>query len=527
VLGLYFYDPYFKFFLGGKHMSKSQTISSKYDLVVVGAGNAALCAAISGREGGANVLVLERGPMHKRGGNSYFTDGAIRFAYNNLEDIRKVIPRITEEEAQVIVLPKYSESDYYEDLMRVTGERSDSTLATTLVSESYKTITWMHEHGVKFELNYANQSFEKEGKHHFWGGLPVKTENIGVGLMKQLFTRVEELGIHVWYESRAIELVTVEGRINGIIIEQHGTKLKIETSSVILACGSFEANNTMRSENIGEEWEAAIVRGTEYNTGDGISMALAVGAQRYGDWSGCHSIGTDYNAPKVGDFTKPGDIFKKHSYPLSIMVNRDGKRFVDEGADFRNYTYAKYGREILKQPGHVAYQIYDSQVRQMLRKEYDIEEATVCQADTIEELADLIPVNKSQFMTTINEYNNAVLEGNYNPTIKDGKGTKGIKLPKTNWALPIEKAPFYAFPVTCGITFAFGGIHVNNEGYVLNKDGKPLEGLFAAGEMIGGIFYENYPGGSGLMSGAVFGKLAGASAVQYVNSMSDYLTKKN
>eukprot|EP00130_Batrachochytrium_dendrobatidis_P008624 XP_006683499.1 hypothetical protein BATDEDRAFT_28998 [Batrachochytrium dendrobatidis JAM81] len=486
-----------------------------YEVVVVGPGNAALCAAIAAKEKGAQVLVLERGPIEKRGGNSFFTDGAIRVAYTNLDEIRKIIPEITDEKAEKIVMPEYTQSDYYSDLMRVTDGQSDPELANQLISKSYETISWMFEHGIKFELNYENQSFEKNGKHHFWGGLPIKTEGKGVGLIKQLFKRAEEIGIDIWYESRAIELVTENDRIAGIKVEQKDQTVLVNTESVVLACGSFEANKEMRSQQLGEEWESAIVRGTEFNTGDGITMALAVGAQKNGEWSGCHSIGTDYNAPKVGDFNKPGDIYKKSSFPLGLFINKDGKRFVDEGADFRNYTYAKYGREVLKQPGHTAFQLFDAQVRPMLRKEYNLEEATYLQADSLEELAELMAVDREQFIKTMTEYNTAVQEGDYNPTIKDGKGTVGITPPKTNWALKVNQAPYYAFPVTCGITFAFGGLHVSPEGEVLNKEERPIAGLYAAGEMVGGIFYKNYPGGSGLMSGAVFGKTAGTAAAQY------------
>ena len=484
-----------------------------YDVVVVGAGNAALCAAIAAKEKGAHVLILERGPVEKRGGNSFFTDGAIRVAYNNLDSIRKIIPTITDEEAQQIVMPQYDQSDFYNDLMRVTEGKSDTILANQLISKSYETILWMANLGIEFELN-ENQSFEQDGKRHFWGGLPLKTENKGVGLIQKLFEKVENLGIDVWYDSRAIELITDQQEIKGVVIEQKDKLITVNTPSVILACGSFEANQKMRSENLGEEWETAIVRGTEYNTGDGLTMALAVGAQKYGEWSGCHSIGTDYNAPKVGDFNKPGDIYKKSSFPLGLMLNKEGNRFVDEGADFRNYTYAKYGREVLKQPGQIAFQVFDAQVRPLLRKEYNLPEATFYKADHLEELAELMSVDKEQFLKTIEDYNAAVQEGDYNPTVKDGKGTIGITPPKTNWALKLNQAPYYAYPLTCGITFAFGGLHVNQEGEVLNKEGEPITGLFAAGEMIGGIFYKNYPGGSGLMSGAVFGKLAGTAAAK-------------
>ncbi|MBV7508634.1 FAD-dependent tricarballylate dehydrogenase TcuA [Bacillus sp. sid0103] len=496
--------------MGGVNVDKRN-----YDVVVVGAGNAALCAAIAAKENGAEVIVLERGPVEKRGGNSFFTDGAIRVAYNNLENIRRIIPDITDEEAEKIVMPEYTQSDFYNDLMRVTEGNSDPVLANQLIAKSYETLSWMNNHGIKFELNYENQSFEQDGRRHFWGGLPIKTEDKGVGLIKRLFDRAEKIGIDIWYDSRAIELVTDNENITGIKIEQNEKLTTINTSSVILACGSFEANKKMRSEHLGEEWESAIVRGTEYNTGDGITMALAVGAQKYGEWNGCHSIGTDYNAPKFGDFNKPGDIFKKSSFPLGLLINNEGNRFVDEGADFRNYTYAKYGREVLKQPGHSAFQLFDAQVRPMLRKEYNLEEATYYKADSLEELAELMSVDKEQFLKTITEFNAVVQEGDYNPTVKDGKGTVEINPPKTNWALRIDQAPFYAYPVTCGITFAFGGLHVNPEGEVLNQEGRPIAGLFAAGEMVGGIFYKNYPGGSGLMSGAVFGKLAGTSATNY------------
>jgi tricarballylate dehydrogenase len=490
-------------------------IQYKYDVTVVGAGNAALCAAVSAREKGARVLVLERGPQHKRGGNSYFTDGAIRFAYFGMNEIREIIPTITDDEAERINMPEYSQRDYYEDLMRVTEAQTDPELSKKLVEQSYETIKWMQTQGVRFELNFENQSYEKDGKRIFWGGLPVKTNDKGVGLVRHLFSRVEELGIDIWYDSRAVELICEDNQITSVIVEQGEEKVTVQTSSVVLACGGFEGNKEMRKKYLGSEWEAAIVRGSEYNTGDGLSMAVAIGAQTYGEWSGCHSIGTDLHAPKVGDFSKPGDIFKKSSFPIGLLFNKNGDRFVDEGADFRNYTYAKYGREVLKQPDHMAFQLFDDQVFPLLRKEYTLEEATMYKANSLEELADLLPINKHQFIQTIKEYNNAVQEGTFNPGIKDGKGTLGITPAKSNWALRLEKAPYYAFPVTCGITFTFGGLHVNTNAEVLNVEGNPIKGLMAAGEMIGGIFYKNYPGGSGLMSGAVFGKVAGSSAASY------------
>ena len=487
----------------------------KYDVVVVGAGNAALCAAISAKEQGASVLVLEKGPKEKRGGNSYFTDGAIRVGYTNLENLRKVV-RLTEEQVEKIDMPEYSADDFYNDILFVSKQQSNPELVRTLAEQSFSTIEWMNQHGVEFELNYDNQSFEIDGKIQFWGGLPLKTVEKGIGLMRSLFKRCEELGIDIFYKAQAQDLVKVDNAIKGVIVNKENETLTIECQSVILACGSFEGNRKDREQFIGAEWGEAIVRGTEFNTGDGIEMALKVGAVRAGQLNGCHAIGTDANVPKVGNFEKPGDIYKKHSYPYSIMLNQNGERFVDEGADFRNFTYAKYGKEILKQPNHIAYQLYDAKVRPILRKEYDLEEATVVQADTLEELASKLDVNKEKFLQTIAEYNAAVGDQPFNPSIKDGKSTTGITPAKSNWAQTLDEGPYYAYPVTCGITFAFSGIKANSKGEVLNQDNEVIGGLYAAGEMIGEIFYENYPGGSGLMSGAVFGRIAGKYASEQI-----------
>lgn len=491
-----------------------------YDVVVVGSGNAALCSAISAREAGAEVLILEKGPKHKSGGNSFFTDGAIRFAYGNIEGLQKVVPELTDDKVKNIHIPIYNDTDYYNDIMKVTQNKSNPLLANHLVSHSYSTILWMKEQGVEFELN-ENQYFEKDGLSNFWGGLPVKTSGKGIGLIEALFNKAREIGIDIKFETKAMQLDKSNSDICGIYVEEKdGQTYEIETKSVILACGGFEANKAERMKYLGDKWSEAIVRGTEYNTGDGIKMALEIGAQRKGQYNGCHAHTTDYNAPHVGDFEKPGDIYKKSSYPLGLIINTDGERFVDEGADFRNYTYAKYGKETLKQPHHKAFQIYDSQVRSMLRKEYDLKEATVLKADSIEELAQKMNVDTKNLIQTITKYNNAVQEGEYDPSIKDEKGTTGLTPPKTNWALKLEHAPFYAYPVTCGITFTFGAIHVNDKGEVLNENGNPISGLYAAGEMVGGLFYHNYPGGSGLMSGSVFGKTAGESAAMKNRSKS-------
>jgi tricarballylate dehydrogenase len=244
-------------------------------------------------------------------------------------------------------------------------------------------------------------------------------------------------------------------------------------------------------------------------------MALDIGAMPYGNWSGCHAVGWDRNAPEFGDLSV-GDGFQKHSYPFGIMVNGRGRRFVDEGADFRNYTYAKYGRVVLEQPGQFAWQVFDRKVTHLLRDEYRIKRVTKISADTLEALAGkLEDVDAAAFLDEIQAYNAAVDTGvEFNPNIKDGRRTVGLGVDKTNWANTIDTPPFEAYAVTCGVTFTFGGLRVDQQARVINTDGDPIGGLAAAGELVGGLFYFNYPGGTGLMSGSVFGRIAGATAAR-------------
>ena len=279
--------------------------------------------------------------------------------------------------------------------------------------------------------------------------------------------------------------------------------------------GGFQANAEWRTRYLGPGWDLAKVRGTRFNTGDGIRMALEIGAMPYGNWSGAHAVAWDYNAPEFGDLAV-GDAFQKHSYPFGIVINNDGRRFVDEGADFRNYTYAKYGREILAQPGHAAWQIFDAKVDHLLRDEYRIRQVTKVTADSLEELcARMEGVDSQKAFETITSYN-AAIQGDvaFDPNVKDGRRTAGLDPDKTNWANTIDEPPFQAYNVTCGLTFTFGGLRIDTGGRVLDSDLVAIPGLYAAGELVGGLFYFNYPGGTGLMSGAVFGRLAGDAAGQ-------------
>jgi len=342
--------------------------------------------------------------------------------------------------------------------------------------------------------------------------LLVEAVGAGKGLSDQQFAVAERLGVEIAYATKGVRLLQDQrGRVIGVTVQGPDGFADLHSKAVILASGGFEANAEMRTRYLGQGWELAKVRGIPYNTGDGIRMALDIGAQSHGHWSGCHAVAWDLNAPPTGDRTVT-ELYQKHSYPFGLIVNAEGKRFVDEGADFRNYTYAKYGRDILQQPLGMAVQIFDDKVKHLLRDEYRIDQVTKAETQTIEALAEQLGLNREGLVQTIKDYNAAVQPGEYNPTVLDGKHTSGLTPPKSNWALPIDTPPYLGFAVTCGITFTFGGLRIDSRGQVMDTEGNPLPGLYAAGELVGGLFYYNYPGGSGLASGAVLGKLAGNSA---------------
>ncbi len=488
-----------------------------FDVVVVGSGNAGLCAALAAAEGGARTLVLERAPREWRGGNSHFTAGAFRFAYRGLEDVEQVVGPLDEHERTAVEVGSYSEEQYYDDLCRVTQYRCDPELADRLVSDSFPAMCWMRSQGVRFELMYGRQAFQVRGRHRFWGGLIVESVGGGADLVRMLADAAEARGVTLRYDARARRLLLEGGRVRGVKVQTPQGEETVRTPAVVLASGGFEASAQLRAAYLGPDWDLAKVRGTPYNTGDGIVMGLEAGAEPYGHWSGCHAVAWDQNAPAHGD-RKIADGFQKHSYPFGIMVNREGRRFVDEGADFRNYTYAKYGREILRQSDHVAFQLFDRKVMHLLRDEYRIPEVTRAEADTIRELARRLEIDADALERTVAEFNAAVQEGDFDPTVKDGKAARGITPPKSNWALRLDEPPFVGYGVTCGITFTFGGLRVTPDAKVLDTEHRVIPGLFACGELVGGLFYHNYPGGTGLMSGTVFGRRAGQGAARLAES---------
>jgi tricarballylate dehydrogenase len=490
------------------------------DVIVVGAGNAAASAALSAREQGATVIMLEAAPQDDCGGNSRYTGGLMRVVFNNVDELAQIIPELTEEEKKTHDYGSYTEEAYFDDMARITQEQTDPDLCEILIKRSFDTTVWLRKKGVKFQASYGRQSYKVDNgaRYKFWGGLAAETWGGGEGLVQNEHKACEREGIKIFYETPAVSLITDEdNNVLGVKARHKGKTVEIRAKAVVLACGGFESSAAMRAQYLGPGWDLAHVRGTRYNTGQGIKMALDIGAMPYGHWSGCHAVGWDRNSPPFGDLAV-GDQFQKHSYPWGIMINAEGKRFVDEGADFRNYTYAKYGRVILQQPGMFAWQVFDNKIIPSLRDEYRIKRVTKVRANTLKELCQKMDgVNAEAAEREILEYNKAVQhDKEYNMAIKDGRRTVGLAINKTNWANTIEEAPFEAYAVTCGVTFSFGGLKIStdpaNEGQVMDTGNQPIHGLYAAGELVGGIFYHNYPGGTGLTSGAVFGRLSGASA---------------
>ncbi len=434
-----------------------------YDVIVVGKGNAAMCAALSARDGGANVVMLEAAPEAESGGNSRFAGGPMRFAFESVDDLKKVTS-LSDEEVANSDFGTNTREEFYDDLFRVTNYRTDAALSEILVTRSLDTMVWLRAKGVRFVPLYERQAGMVNGKRKFFGRIPLEVSGGGAGLVDFLNQAVRKANIEVLYETRAAALIYDGARVHGVRAQRKGEQTELRAKSVILACGGFEANPEMRARYLGPGWELAKVRGTRFNQGDGLKMALDIGAAPYGNWSGCHATGWELNAPEFGDLAI-GDQYQKHSYVLGLMINAEGKRFVDEGADFHQFTYAKYGRVVLQQPGQFAWQVFDSKVKHLLRSEYRIKSATKVCANTLEELAlqlasvQLASVNPDAFLKTVREYNAAIRKDvPFANTVKDGKCTVGIEPPKSNWAQPLDTPPFEAYATTCGITFTWGGV---------------------------------------------------------------------
>ena len=481
-------------------------------VVVVGAGNAALSAALAAAEGGANVVMLEAASRNDRGGNSYFTGGLYRFPHHGVENLCNLLPELADGTVEDLVCAPFTEEDFIDEMGRLTEYRTDPDLLSVLVGSARETIGWLHEQGMRFGWSRGRHAHKVGDKFQFWGGAPLEVVGGGAGIIEQLFGAVDRSDIDVHYGTRATKLIMDGGRVAGVHCLVDSAVVDFPADKVILACGGFEANPELRARYLGPNWDLARVRGSRHNLGDGIVMATAEGAQPFGHWSGCHATAWDANAPLVGD-RRMGDAFSRHSYPLGIVVNREAQRFLDEGADFHTQTYAKYGAAVLRQPGLTAHQIFDAKVVGYLRSDYRERRATKATANTIGELAVALGLRPDALERTVDAFNAAIKSGGeYNPNILDGCRTFGLSPDKSNWAQPLDTPPFVGYTVTTGITFTFGGLHIDEHAQVLDTDLRPIPGLYAAGELVGGLFYHNYPSGTGLMAGSIFGRRAGQAA---------------
>ena len=482
------------------------------DVVVVGGGNAGFSAAQAAAARGRRVVLLEKGSPAEAGGNSFYTAGAFRVAHGGLPDVAPVLD--ADDRHAETVLPPYPVEDFVADMHKVTAGRTDPVLCAALAAQSGPALRWLHGLGLRFRLMYERQAYRgADGRFVFFGGLAVGSTGGGKGLIDQHTRAAEAAGIEIRYGHRCTDLVLTGDRVTGVRWhDADGGSGVEEGASVVLAAGGFEADPVWRRDHLGPGWERALVRGTPLNTGDMLRAALAAGAAAGGDWASCHSVAWDAGAAASGDRELTNRLTRQ-SYPLGIVVNVEGRRFLDEGADFRNYTYARYGGEILKQPRGLAFQIFDAEIRPMLRtEEYDAPGTSEIVAPTLAELAAGMGVDPAALSRTVADFNAAIdPEVPFDPAVKDGRAAR-TDPPKSNWALPIRTPPFHAFPVTCGITFTFGGLRADEHGRALRPDGTPLPGLYVCGEMLGGLFSGNYPGGSGLTAGTVFGRRAGELA---------------
>ncbi len=452
-------------------------------IVVVGSGIAGLSAAVSARQAGADVILVEKAPLAGRGGNTRFADAQMRFPHESDE----FGPR------------DYSVDAMYSDLMRISRGRANEVLIRTLCENARGTAEWLTGLGLEWEAGYPHTA-----------GYRRSPKSGGAGLVDLLFRRFEGLGGAVSYETGALDLIVDEQRVvRGVRCAGPGGLIDIEgKGGVILACGGFEANVQMRVQHLGRFADSLILRGSRYNTGEGLMMAIAAGAQAAGQWGDYHSAVLDARSPRI-----ECGVTALYNYQMGIFIDASGHRFLDEGEDFRDHTYVKFSKFIVEQAGGEAWCVFDQQAYQ--REEFARAWRPVgppLQAETWKELAGQMDVPAEELLETVGTFNAAVQPGDYDLDRLDGKRAAGITPPKSNWALPLDHPPYIAIPVTGGITFTFGGLKCDTVARVIDTRGKVMEGLYAAGETMGEIFYYNYPGASSVIRGAVFGRIAAADA---------------
>ena len=482
-----------------------------YGVLVVGTGAAGLCAAMAALDQGASVGVLEKAPRGERGGSTALT-GQMRFPYTGVEDLVPLMNEASEGELAAIAdrVPSRTEADLWDEIMQAAGGQSDQDLLDVHVTEAYGTARWLRSKGHEWVPSYGSPTT----------GNVIMLNGGGYQFQQWNFAYLEGLGVPIHHETAAEELVRDrEGRVAGVRALTPTGSTTAYARQTVLACGGFEGNPEMRASYLGPRWDRVKMKGVPYNTGDGIRMSLDIGAMPYGNWTSCHATPQDLNRPW---FSLPssqsisGREWNRFAFPYGIMVNIQGRRFVDKAADVRAKIYGTMGQAILKQPQSVAFQVFDAKARRLgLLVDYD--KATGAKADALESLGEKLGIDPAGLAETVRAFNAGVSPGVADPSPfrKDGKSTTGVVPPKSNYAMSIDEPPFEGYALCCGITFTYSGLKIDPKtAQVQHVAGWPVPGLYAAGNMVGGLWYSGYVSGSALMAAATMGRIAGTHAAR-------------
>jgi tricarballylate dehydrogenase len=457
--------------------------SRRYDVLIAGGGNAALCAAISARRSGASVLVLEAASEFYRGGNTRHTRN-MRCAHDAATDT---------------LTGPYTEEEFWDDLLRVTEGDTDEELAKHMILESKDILTWIGEQGVRFQPSLGGTLSLGRTNSFFLGG--------GRAMLNALYETAHRLGVDTVYDAEVVDLDIEEGFLAGAAVSHAGKRISLQAAAFVAAAGGFEANIDWLKQGWGEIAGNFLIRGTPHNQGTVLKLLLENGAQPVGDPAQCHAVAIDARAPKFDG----GIITRLDCVVFGIVVNKLGQRFYDEGEDLWPKRYAIWGRLVAAQPDQIAYIIFDASSLNLFMPSLYPPVA----ADTIGELAVMLGLGTSALEKIIREFNAAVRPGRFDHTILDGCHTEGLDPPKSNWARPIETPPFYAYPVRPGITFTYLGTRVNKQARIIMNDGRASANMFAAGEiMAGNVLGRGYAAGIGMTIGSVFGRIAGREAAR-------------
>jgi len=457
-------------------------LTQPFDVLVIGGGNAGLCAAITARRAGARVLVLESATKDFRGGNSRHT-----------RDIRYM-----HEAATNYVTGRYSKEEFWEDLRQVTGGETNELLARLTIQASEDLGDWMPANGVRWQKPLRGTLHLAKSNLFMLGG--------GKAMMNAYYETASRLGVEIAYETEVSELKMCDGGFLSACC--NGGRREIQAKALVVASGGFEANIPWLKEYWGDAADNFIIRGTKHNQGRMLKELLDHGAKPVGDPRGCHAVALDARAPKFDG----GIVTRLDSVPFGIVVNKEVKRFYDEGEDFWPKRYAIWGGLIARQPDQIAYSIVDAKALPRFMPSV----FPPIEAESIPELASALGLDSSALATAVSEFNQAVRPGAFDPGILDNCRTEGIDPPKSHWARPIDSPPYYGYPLRPGITFTYLGVTIDEQARVIMQDERAAKNIFAAGEiMAGNILRKGYLGGFGLTIGAVFGRIAGREAARF------------